>query len=68
MLTFLLRKAELNTGHARSRRDRQLLEQMCMQEEIRAREADSRNFKEEAVGRSGVWPTRLADFPFLGNG
>jgi len=68
MLTFLLRRSELNTGYARSRKDRGMLEQMCMQEEIRAREADSRNFKEEAMGRSGVWPTRLADFPFLGNG
>lgn len=65
MLSFLLRKAELNTGHARNKRDREQLEQICQREEIRAREQDARSFKEEAIGRTGVWPTRLADFPFV---
>lgn len=67
MLTALLRHAELETGHARSRRDRGDLEQVARRALLAAREADSRHFKEEAVGRSPVWPTRLADFPFAGN-
>jgi hypothetical protein len=68
MLTALLRHAELETGHGRQKRDREELERTARQALLMAREADSRNFKEEAVGRASVWPTRLADFPFGGNG
>lgn len=68
MLTLLLRGSELETGHARNKRDRGELEQIYRRELIACREADRRNFKDESVGRSGVWPVRLQDFPYAGNG
>lgn len=67
MLSLLLRGSELETGHARNKRDRDLLQGMYREALIMAREADSRNFKQEVVGRSTVYPTRLADFPYIGN-
>jgi hypothetical protein len=63
MLTALLRKAELETGHARNKRDREQLEQVYQRALIQAREADARNFKEERVGDNRIWPLRLRDFP-----
>jgi hypothetical protein len=68
MLTAVLRKAELETGHARNKRDRGELERTYRDALIMAREADSRNFKEERAGGMRFWPYRLADMPFTGNG
>lgn len=67
MYSLLLRWAELTTGHARNKGDREMLMNFKREAEIRAREADSRNFKQESAGSSSVYPTRLADFPFSWN-
>jgi hypothetical protein len=68
MLTALLRRAELETGHARNKRDRGELEMAAQRELVMAREADARNFKEERAGSPGLWPVRYADMPFDASG
>lgn len=67
MLSAVLRCSELNMGYARTRQDREILAAAYDRELILAREADSRSFREESVGGTGVFPQRLADMPFLGN-
>jgi hypothetical protein len=64
MLTALLRRAELETGHARNKRDRAELEVAAQRELLMAREADARNMKEERAGSPSFWPVRFADMPF----
>lgn len=63
METALLRKAELETGHARTLKNRAELVQLYQLEVVRARELDARSFAEQAAGGGSWWPARLADMP-----
>jgi hypothetical protein len=63
MMTALLRSIEYQMAHARRLRDRAQAEQDYTRALILAREADSRNFRDERVGGVGAYPYRLADMP-----
>lgn len=63
MRTALLRGVEKQASMSRRGKDRELVEAAYDKALIRAREADSRNFRQESAGPSGHWPARLADMP-----
>ena len=63
MLTALLRCCEMYLGVARAKANGPWLQQAYERELIRAREADSRSFREETVGGRRPWPYRLAYMP-----
>lgn len=63
MRLALLRASEYQLGVARNRRDRDMLEKAWVEELLRAREADSRNFSLQSPRGYRSFPTRLADFP-----
>lgn len=63
MKLALLRACEYQLAISRNRRDKAEIEKEWVQELIRAREADSRNFSSQSPRTYRPFPTRLADFP-----
>lgn len=63
MLTALLRACEYQLACSRNKRDRAQADSEYQRALILAREADSRNFRDESAGLRTSWPNRLADFP-----